>query len=213
LFQAWGCSNFVENCSNFVKNTFRDDGCTNNAEPISELYFGGLGDADHRAIENAFFDEGGRLKRRSRRKVRRPPPQRAVLITPNHIYLRRRRLLSSLALNLCTRPMLKTMVWACLCMCQTAGAAPTPQPTPQPTASLVPQEPVRGDVLVHAVKYNISWQAPSGHSAVDVILYYKGSSAAGTYVKKVGPPRPRTCKHAAPVKFLLSSLFSISSSL
>jgi hypothetical protein len=25
LFQAWGCSNFVENCSNYVKNTFRDD--------------------------------------------------------------------------------------------------------------------------------------------------------------------------------------------
>jgi hypothetical protein len=36
----WGCSNFVEK-------TFRDDGLCQYAEPISELYFVGLGDADH----------------------------------------------------------------------------------------------------------------------------------------------------------------------
>jgi hypothetical protein len=35
----WGCSNFVEN-------KFRDDGLCQYAEPISELYFGELGDAD-----------------------------------------------------------------------------------------------------------------------------------------------------------------------
>jgi hypothetical protein len=38
LFQAWGCSNFVEKSS-------RDDGLCQDAEPISELYFRGLGDA------------------------------------------------------------------------------------------------------------------------------------------------------------------------
>jgi hypothetical protein len=40
MFQAWGCSNFVEI-------SFRDDGLCQDAEPISEIYFRGLGDADH----------------------------------------------------------------------------------------------------------------------------------------------------------------------
>ena len=51
LFQAWGCSNFVENCSNFVEKSFRDDGLCQDAEPISELYVGGLGDADHHTMD------------------------------------------------------------------------------------------------------------------------------------------------------------------
>jgi hypothetical protein len=46
LFQAWDCSNFVENCSNFIKARSATTCCTNNAEPISELYFGGFFDAD-----------------------------------------------------------------------------------------------------------------------------------------------------------------------
>ena len=37
----------MENFSNFVKTRSATTCCTNNAEPISELYFGGLGDADH----------------------------------------------------------------------------------------------------------------------------------------------------------------------
>jgi hypothetical protein len=41
----WGCSNFVEK-------TFRDDGLCQYAEPISELYFGGLGDADRHTACN-----------------------------------------------------------------------------------------------------------------------------------------------------------------
>ena len=59
LFQAWGCSNFVKNCSNFVKTRSATTFGTNNAEPISELYFGGLGGADRHTRSTIFWPESG----------------------------------------------------------------------------------------------------------------------------------------------------------
>ena len=47
----WGCSNFVEK-------TFRDGGLCQYAEPISELYFGGLGEADHHTIVPCLVKHG-----------------------------------------------------------------------------------------------------------------------------------------------------------